>query len=72
MFGDETKMVNLKVPVIFIIGDKLHCLCPKCNVRGDESGNPFIQCKKINMVRMMQLVKEKTGYSGQLQSIQRA
>jgi hypothetical protein len=74
MFGDETKMVNLKVSVIFIIGDmqggdkiccrtchylnKLHRLCRKCNVRGDKSGDPFIQCKKINMVRMMQLVKE--------------
>ncbi len=74
LFGDETKIVNLKVPVIFIIGDmqggdkiccttchysnKLHRLCRKCNVRGDESGDPLIKCKKINMVRMMQLVKD--------------
>ena len=46
LVGDETKIVNLKVPVIFIIGNmqgrdkiccrtchysnKLHCLCCKC------------------------------------------
>jgi hypothetical protein len=74
IFGDDTKLVNLKVPVIFIIGDmqggdkiccttchysnKLHRLCRKCNGRGDESGDPLIQCKKINMVRMMQVVKD--------------
>jgi hypothetical protein len=74
IFGDDTKVVNLKVPVIFIIGDmqggdkicctacnysnKLHCLCCKCNVCGDESGNPLVQCKKIHMVRIMQLVKD--------------
>jgi hypothetical protein len=73
-FGGVTKIVNLKVPVIFIIGDmqggdkiccttchysnKLHRLCRKCNVRGDESGDPLVQCKKISMVRMMQLVKD--------------
>jgi hypothetical protein len=73
-FGGVTKIVNLKVPVIFIIGDmqggdkiccttchysnKLHRLCHKCNVRGDECGDPLIQCKKISMVRMMQLVKD--------------
>jgi hypothetical protein len=73
-FGGITKMVNLKVPVIFIIGDiqggdkiccttchysnKLHCLCCKYNVRGDKSGDPLIECKKMNMIRMMQLVKD--------------
>jgi hypothetical protein len=67
-------VVNLKVPVIFIIGDmqggdkiccttcnysnKLHRLCSKCNVCGDESGDPLVQCKKINMVQIMQLVKD--------------
>jgi hypothetical protein len=41
----------------------LDCLCPKCNVRGDESGNPLVQCKKINtMVRMKQMVKDNEGY----------
>jgi hypothetical protein len=72
--GDETKRVNLKVPVSFIIGDmqggdkiccssccysnKLSRLCRKCNVRGDESGDPLIQCKRISMVKMMQLVQD--------------
>jgi hypothetical protein len=66
IFGNDTKLANLKVPVIFIIGDmqggckicctiypyskQLHRLCGKCNVRGDESGNPLVQCKKINMI----------------------
>ena len=27
-------------------------------MRGDKCGDPLIQCKKINMVRMMQLVKD--------------
>jgi hypothetical protein len=73
-FGSVTKIVNLKVPVTFLIGDmqggdkiccttchysnKLHHLCRKCNVGGDESGDPLVQCKKISMVRMMQLVKD--------------
>jgi hypothetical protein len=73
-FGGVTKIVNLKVPVIFIIRDmqrgdkiccttchysnKLHRLCRKCNVCGDKSGDPLVQCKKISMVRMMQLVKD--------------
>jgi hypothetical protein len=55
LLGDETRMVNLKDPVIFLIGDlqgrdkmccttchflnKLHRLCHQCNVRGDQSGD---------------------------------
>jgi hypothetical protein len=74
LFGNQTKKVNLKAPVTFIIGDmqggdkiccttchysnKLHRLCRKCNVRGDQSGDPLVQCKKISMVRMMKLVKD--------------
>jgi hypothetical protein len=38
--------------------NKLHRLCRKCNVRGDQSGDPLVQCKKISMVRMMKLVKD--------------
>ena len=38
--------------------NKLHRLCRKCNVRGDKSGDPLVQRKKISMVRMMQLVKD--------------
>ena len=74
LVGDETKRVNLKVPVIFIIGDmqggdkiccttchysnKLNRLCRKCNVRGDESGDPLVKCKRISMLKMMQLVQD--------------
>ena len=73
-FGGQCKRVNLKVPVIFIIGDmqggdkiccttchysnKLNRLCRKCNVRGDESGDPLVQCKRISMVKMMKLVED--------------
>ncbi len=73
-FGNVSKIVNLKVPVFFIIGDmqggdkicatschysnKMNCLCRKCNVRGSESGNPLVECKRISMVKMMQFVKE--------------
>ncbi len=71
--GGITKNVNLKVPVIFIIGDlqggdkiccttcaysnKLKRLCRKCNVRGDQSGDPLVQCQRISMVKVMDLVK---------------
>jgi hypothetical protein len=74
IFGHDTKLINLNMPVIFIIGDmqggdkiccttchysnKLHRLCRRSNVRGDESGDPLVQCKKINMVQMIQLVKD--------------
>ena len=74
LLGNETKRVNLKVPVLFIIGDmqggdkiccttchysnKLNRLCRKCNVRGDESGDPLVQCKKISMVKMIKLVQK--------------
>jgi hypothetical protein len=72
--GGESKKVNLKVPIMFIIGDmqggdkiccsaccysnKLSRLCRKCNVRGDQSGDPFVECKRINMVKMIKLVKD--------------
>ena len=73
-FGGQCKKVNLKVPVIFIIGDmqggdkiccttchysnKLNRLCRKCNVRGEDSGDPLVQCKRISMVKMMKLVQD--------------
>ena len=73
-FGDVTKNVNLKVPVIFIIGDmqggdkiccttchysnKLNRLCRKCNVRGDESGDPLVNCMRISMVKMIKFVND--------------
>ena len=72
-FGDVTKMVNLKVPVSFIIGDiqggdKICCrtvsysntlnrLCRKCNVQGNESGDPLVECQRISMVKIIKLVE---------------
>jgi hypothetical protein len=75
-FGGITKKVNLKVPVIFIIGDlqggdkiccttcaysnKMKRLCRKCNVRGDQAGDPLVQCKKISMLKVIELVKNNS------------
>ena len=73
--GCESKMVNLKVPCFFIIGDmqggdkmccsapvymdKLNRLCRKCNVKGSESGDPFVQCQKIVSNRIRHLVESR-------------
>jgi hypothetical protein len=39
--------------------NKLHQLCQKCNVCSDKSGDPLlVQCKKIRMAKMMQLIKD--------------
>ena len=62
---DKTKVVNIKVPLFFIIGDmkggdqmcctsvsyskSLSCTCRKCNIKGSQLGNPSIDCKKISM-----------------------
>ena len=70
--GSLSKKMNLKVPCFFIIGDmqggdKMCCsapvylesvnrLCRKCNVKGKDSGNPFVQCKKIVMKCIQELV----------------
>jgi hypothetical protein len=71
--NNETKVCNLKVPVLFIIGDiqggdKMCCtspsysnlinrLCRKCNVRGDESGDPLVECQYISMIKVKELVR---------------
>ena len=73
-FGNVTKVVDLKVPVLFIIGDmqggdkicttachysnKMNRLCRKCNVRGRDSGNPLVRCKRISMEKMSQFVND--------------
>ena len=70
--GNSRKIVDLKVPCFFIIGDmqggdKMCCsapvysnrinrLCRKCNVKGSESGDPFVECKKIVSKRISDLV----------------
>jgi hypothetical protein len=62
--GNQRKIVNIKIAVISIIGDmqggdKIRCtaaaysnrmsqLCCKCNVKGNESGDPFVQCKHMS------------------------
>ena len=64
-FGENSKEVVMKTPCFFIIGDmqggdKMACsstcysntinrLCRKCDVEGEESGNPFIEYEKIKM-----------------------
>jgi hypothetical protein len=70
--GGQQRVVNLRIPCIFIIGDmqggdKICCssagysnkmarLCRKCNVKGAESGDPFIKCKRMSMVKIRALV----------------
>jgi hypothetical protein len=70
--GGQQRVVNLRIPCIFIIGDmqggdKMCCssagysnkmarLCHKCNVKGSDSGDPFVQCKRMSMVKIRALV----------------
>jgi hypothetical protein len=71
--GGHKRVVNLRVPVIFIIGDmqggdkmccssagysnKMKRLCRKCNVRGSDSGDPFVKCRRMSMVKIKELVE---------------
>jgi hypothetical protein len=68
----HTKRVNLKLVCFFTIGDmqggdKMTCtsasysntmkrMCCKCNVKGSDAGNPFIECQLMSMVKIMDLV----------------
>ena len=68
------KKVNIKVPVGMILGDMQggdkHCgsvvgyssnmarLCRQCNISGEESGNPLIECQKMSMVKIKKLVED--------------
>jgi hypothetical protein len=70
--GGQQRVVNLRIPCTFIIGgmqggDKMCCssagysnkiarLCRKCNVKGAESGDPFVKCKRMSMVKIWALV----------------
>jgi hypothetical protein len=65
-------VVNLRIPVIFIIGDmqggdkmcclsagysnKMSCLCCKCNICGNQSGEPFVKCQQTSMMKILELV----------------
>jgi len=71
-FGNVTKTVDIIIPCAYIIGDiqggdkiccsspaysnKMSRICRKCNVRGEDVGNPDIICKRIRMTKIKQLV----------------
>ena len=49
-------------------GDKISCtsasyrntmrwMCRKCNVKGSDAGNPFIECQRMSMVKIIDLVR---------------
>lgn len=70
--GNFTKIVNIKVPCAFIIGDiqggdkmccsspsydkRLERICRKCNVRGFQVGDANVQCQRIRMDRIKQMI----------------
>ena len=70
--GNQTKKVDLKIPCFYIIGDmqggdkmacsspcysdKMQRLCRKCNVRGSDSGDPYVECKKFLMEPIKNMV----------------
>jgi hypothetical protein len=72
-FGHHNKRVNLKLVCFFVIGnmqggDKITCtsasysktmrrICRKCNVKGSDAGNPFIECQRMSMVKIIDLVR---------------
>lgn len=70
--GGVTKVVNIMVPVNFIIGDmqggdkicacspcysnKMQRLCRKCNVKGSDADDPYVKCRRMIMSRIQSLV----------------
>jgi hypothetical protein len=72
-FGLHIKRANLKLVCFFVIGDmqggdKITCtsasysstmrrMCCKCNVKGSDAGNPFIECQRMSMVKIIDLVR---------------
>ena len=70
----NTKVVDLKVPLFYIIGDmqggdKMCCTsatyntklarpCRKCNIKGSQLADPTINCKKIKMTHIIKLILE--------------
>ena len=70
--GGVERVVNLRIPCVYIIGDmqggdkiccssagysnKMSRLCRKCNVRGDQWGDPFVECKRMSMLKILKLV----------------
>jgi hypothetical protein len=74
-FGHHTKRANLKLVCFFVIGDMqegdkitytsasysntMRRMCCKCNVKGSDTGNPFIKCQRMSMVKIIDLVRRK-------------
>ena len=72
MLGNHKQTIDIIVEVSFIIGDiqgedkirgsaasysdKLKRLCRKCDVSGRESDNPFVECRKLEMQPIIDLV----------------
>jgi hypothetical protein len=72
-FGHHTKCVDLKLACFFVIGDmqggnKITCtsasysntmrwVCRKCNVKRYDAGDPFIECQRMSMVKIIDLVR---------------
>lgn len=73
MLGENnSKTVNLKVPLFFIIGDmqggdKICCTttsyghtlnrpCRKCNVQGSSLKDPNVSCQKMSMVKIKKMI----------------
>jgi len=73
--GKTTKRVNILLPVAFIIGDiqggdKMCCrapsytntlnrICRKCDIKGADSANPFMNCKKVSQVKIIELLEDE-------------
>ena len=72
--GNVTKVVNLKIPVMVVIGDmqggdkicgtkcaysnKQSRPCRKCNVHGSMLGDPYAECRRISQTRIMDLIQK--------------
>jgi hypothetical protein len=72
-FGHHTKRVNLKLVCFFVIGDmqggdKISCtsascsntmrrMCHKCSVKGSDARDPFTECQRMSMVKIIDLVR---------------
>jgi hypothetical protein len=72
-FGLHTKRLNLMLVCFFVIGDmqggnKISCtsasysntmrrMSRQYNVKGSNAGNPFIECQRMSMVKIIDLVR---------------
>ena len=35
---------------------RMSCKCHKCNVCGNQSGDPFVKCQQMSMIKILELV----------------